>query len=511
MTPAAPMELLHAMRRFGGPRQTVGLTDAEIERFLQRDQHLGQAIREAADEHERVRATHSDLLAGSEDALVNALQADIVNFYDEDAINPYVPLAARGPWIVTSHGAVLHDSGGYGMLGFGHAPAPVLEALARPWVIANVMTPSFGQRRLTEALRREIGHTRGGTPFQAFVFMNSGSESVSVAARISDIHAWRVTAPDGRFPARRVKFLAIEGGFHGRTDRPAQASASTRPKYKRHLASFQALDNLVTVPPNDIAALERAFAAADRDGVFFEMMLVEPVMGEGNPGMAMSREFYDAARRLCTRMGTLLLVDSIQAGLRAHGVLSIVDYPGFEDADPPDMETYSKAINAAQYPLSVLALGGFAAQTYQRGVYGNTMTANPRACEVGAATLGMVTPALRANVRDSGAELLAALNALMAEFPGLILGVQGTGLLLSAEIRSDVAVVGPEGLERWLRLRGMGVIHGGTNALRFTPHFAITSDEVTLMADLLREAFSVVTDADVVPLPVDEKAALAAT
>ena len=62
----------------------------------------------------------------------------IVNFYPEDAVNPYVALAARGPWIVTSKGAVLHDSGGYGMLGLGHAPERRPRRLAQP--------PGDGQR-----------------------------------------------------------------------------------------------------------------------------------------------------------------------------------------------------------------------------------------------------------------------------------------------------------------------------------------------------------------------------
>ena len=36
---------------------------------------------------------------------------------------------------------------------------------------------------------------------------------------------------------------------------------------------------------------------------------------------------------------------------------SIMDYPGFQSAEPPDFETFSKSINGGQYPLSVLALG----------------------------------------------------------------------------------------------------------------------------------------------------------
>ncbi len=88
-----------------------------------------------------------------------------------------------------------------------------------------------------------------------------------------------------------------------------------------------------------------------------------------------------------------------QAGLRAHGVLSIVDYPGFEGLDAPDMETYSKALNAAQYPLSVLAVNERAAGLYRKGVYGNTMTTNPRALDVACATLAQLTPQVRENIR----------------------------------------------------------------------------------------------------------------
>jgi hypothetical protein len=32
------------------------------------------------------------------------------------------------------------------------------------------------------------------------------------------------------------------------------------------------------------------------------------------------------------------------------------------------------------------------------------------------------------------------------------------------------------------------VIHGGTNSLRFTPHFAITADEVDLIVEHVRQA-----------------------
>src|SRR5690606_35213611 len=130
----------------------------------------------------------ADLLDMDEDAQVHAVQAGFVNFYPDDAVNPYVALAARGPWIVTLKGAVLHDSGGYGMLGFGHAPAEVIEAMARPQAMANIMTPSLSQLRFSRMLREAIGLGRA-CPYERFFCLNSGSESVTLAARIADANA----------------------------------------------------------------------------------------------------------------------------------------------------------------------------------------------------------------------------------------------------------------------------------------------------------------------------------
>ncbi|MFN2335310.1 MAG: aminotransferase class III-fold pyridoxal phosphate-dependent enzyme, partial [Wenzhouxiangellaceae bacterium] len=117
-----------------------------------------------------------------------------------------------------------------------------------------------------------------------------------------------------------------------------------------------------------------------------------------------------------------------------HGVLSIVDYPGFEGVDAPDMETFSKALNAGQYPLSVLAVGERAAGLYKKGLYGNTMTTNPRALDVACAVLGQVTPQLQENIRARGTEVIAKLEKLRTQLGGLITKVQGTGLLFSCEL-----------------------------------------------------------------------------
>ncbi|MEX0900686.1 MAG: aminotransferase class III-fold pyridoxal phosphate-dependent enzyme [Gammaproteobacteria bacterium] len=475
------IEILQKIRVGAGKARTVGLADDDIHRFAANDSELTRAAMAGLAARDAIASEFPELLALDEPVQIEEIQRDLVNFYSGDAVNPYVAIAAAGPWIITSCGAVLHDSGGYGMLGFGHDPQAINAAMSGPQVMANVMTANVSQLRLTRALRAEIGHTRGECPFARFVCMNSGSEAVTVAARIADVNTKLMTDAGGRHAGKPVRLLSLRGSFHGRTDRPARYSDSTRAGYTKHLASYRDDRTLHTVAPNDVVELEAAFAAAEADGVFIEAFFLEPVMGEGNPGVGVTPEFYRTARRLTEAHGALLLVDSIQAGLRATGNLSLVDYPGFEECAPPDMETYSKALNAGQYPLSVLAMTERAAGLYRTGIYGNTMTANPRALDVAVAVLESVTPQIRENIRARGVEFLERFAELADQLGGLITRVQGTGLLLSCELSDEFRCFGVNSTEEWLRLNGIGVIHGGRNSLRFTPHFAITSDEIALI------------------------------
>ncbi|MFN9739250.1 MAG: aminotransferase class III-fold pyridoxal phosphate-dependent enzyme [Pseudomonadota bacterium] len=483
------LQKLEPLRRNAATRITHGLPDAVVLRFAATHHALEQAVDEAAAAHAALLRDLPDFAALDEAGQIRAAQEGFVNFYQEDAINPFVALAARGPWVVTTQGAVVHDCGGYGMLGSGHAPQMVLDTLAKPVVMANIMTPSASQLRLSRALRHEIGRARGGCPFEKFMCLNSGSESVSLAGRFADVNTRLRTDPGAPHAGWRVKRVAIKGAFHGRTELPALYSDSSRKAYAANLASYKHHEaQLLVVEPYDVAQLRETFDRAQREHWHSEARVLEPAMGEGNPGRAVPAEFYAAARELTREHGTLLLIDSIQAGLRAHGVLSVVDYPGFEAFEAPDMETFSKAITGGQYPLSVLAVNARTAALYRKGIYGNTMTTNPRAMEVACAVLGSITPELRRNVVERGRELVARLEQLARELPGTITRVQGTGLLVSCELAAQFKCFGAGSTEEYLRHHGFGVIHGGTNSLRFTPPFAITSEEIELLVDGIRRA-----------------------
>jgi acetylornithine/succinyldiaminopimelate/putrescine aminotransferase len=483
------LEVLSYIKGKTGKPNTTGLTDSQIERFLG-DHNLLSALNLAKEQFELIYANHQDILEGTELAAIKKLQEGFLNFYATDSVSPYIPLVAKGPWVITCYGAVVYDTGSYGMLGFGHDPECLKDVLTQHNVMANIMTPNFAQVSVIEKLKKEIGRNRKGVcPYEKFLFLNSGSESMTVGLRIADLNSKILTDPNQKYAGWEVRLLALKGSFHGRTDRPARVSNSCFEKYQ-YLNSFRNYKGTDFIEPNNLTELENIFKTAYENKVFYEAFVFEPVMGEGNPGNAITAKFYELARKLTEEMGTLILVDSIQAGFRTQGVLSVTDYPEFNKLNPPDMESYSKAINGGQFPVSILALNDNTAKLYKTGVYGNTMTANPRALQMTARVLDNITLLLRDNIVLMGREFLNELVKLKAEFPDKVLTAQGTGLLLSCELNSKIKTVGKDSVEDKIRRNGVNVIHGGKNALRFTPYFYISTKEIELILEVVKEAIT---------------------
>jgi 4-aminobutyrate aminotransferase-like enzyme len=416
------------------------------------------------------------------DSELSELQAGYTNFYADNAISPHVPFDGLGPWIVNSDGKVIYDTGGYGMLGFGHNHPKLLEAVGRRQVMANIMTPSFVQDEFWEKVKAEL------TPaYDSILCLNSGSEANTLAMRIANIH-------NHENPVR----VALKGSFHGRTEAPATVSENSRAGYERVLADYNP-DNKAAkergpakfthfIEPNDEKDAIRVFNEIKARGEFPEITLFEPVMGEGNPGVPADRGFYETLRGLTSEHGGLLLADSVQAGWRVRGEMSFTKYADMDGVAPPDMETFSKAINGGQFPLSILALSAQLSNNYKSGIYGNTMCGNPRGLDVACAVLDELTPDVRENIRTSGEIFVSKLKALQNKYPTILEDVTGTGLLVALHVVPQYDVMD---VEKQLRLRGLNVIHGGANALRFTPWFHMTPEESDFICELMDDYFAV--------------------
>ena len=406
------------------------------------------------------------------------LQKGYLNFYGENATSPYIPLGSSGPWIVTNENTVVYDTGGYGMLGFGHNDKDTLDTLSRPQTMANIMTPSYSQKRFHDLFQKETNYK-----YSKIVCLNSGSEANTFAYRLANAHK-----------CLNPVLVCLENSFHGRTEAPSLLSNSCMSVYRKYLWDYKNHGmstnlynkSIYTVKPNSMKSLEDAFEKIRDRREYPELTIFEPVMGEGRPGLAITPEFYSKMRELTKKCGGLLLADSVQSGFRCTGQLSITDYPNFKDLPPPDMETFSKALNGGQYPFSVLAMNDRASYKYKEGLYGNTMTSNPRALDIASTILQKMTPYVKKNIVDQGYYFLTMLDRLKNKYD-IIKDIGGTGLLLS--IFLDKKRITNMEAEMALRLRGLNVIHGGSNSLRMTPWFLINRDEIVMIERVLDDYF----------------------
>ena len=453
----------------------LGISHRYLKNF-KNDNNLNTAIKYAIPELNKIK---NDNLLDSK-----FIQKDILNFYNNDTISPFSPVSAKGPWIIGNNGSIIYDTGGYGMLGYGHCPDWALQTMSKPHVMANIMTPNNMHHEFTELIKSKIGINRAKQecPYTHFAFLNSGSEGMEFALRLSDIDNYDNNKPSG--------FIVLENGFHGRTTSASIISNSCLKTYSNNLKSYKTNYPVFTVKLNNVLNLQEQFLFA-MNTYNINAIVMEPVMGEGNPGEMLSKDFYNTARNLTNKYNSLFIIDSVQAGIRTNGYLSVVDYPTLKNEKAPDIEVFSKAINAGQYPLSVIAVNDNVANKFKTGIYGNTMTGNPKALDIGFETLKRLTPELISNIQTKGIIFKQMLQNVKNRFPYIADNVTGQGLLLALHIKKEYPVVNSTcGLEYLCRKNGLNVIHGGENALRFTPYFLITDKEIKLVEKILIQTFN---------------------
>ena len=112
-----------------------------------------------------------------------------------------------------------------------------------------------------------------------------------------------------------------------------------------------------------------------------------------------------------------------------------------------------------------------------------------KALDIGYETLNRLTPKVSKNITNQGYNFKKMLEDLGNKYPNIINNVTGTGLLLAAHINTNIPVVGKNKLETQCRLNGLNIIHGGENAIRFTPWFLINEMEIELIKNLLEKTF----------------------
>ena len=292
----------------------------------------------------------------------------------------------------------------------------------------------------------------------AAFFTNSGTEAIECALKLAR------KAMHVRGTPERTSFVALEGGFHGRS--LGALSLTWSEKYRK---PFQPLQKVTWVPPEDHDALANALRT-DKPAA----LVLEPIQGEGGI-RELSPAYLQRARALCTETGTLLVHDEIQSGCGRTGKFLAAQHAGVV----PDVVTLAKPI-AAGLPMGACLTTAALADTFQKGEHGSTFAGGPLVCRAALVFLDEVDRGLLGNVQDRGHQLREGLLALQRELP-IVREVRGKGLMLGLRLHHSADAV-----QKALYQRGLIVNCTATDVLRIVPPFVVTAPQVEQALQTLR-------------------------
>lgn len=276
-------------------------------------------------------------------------------------------------------------------------------------------------------------------------FCNSGAEANEAGIKLARKFGGR---------GKHVVVSAL-GSFHGRT--LAALAATGQPEKHEPFAPMP--EGFRHVVFNDIASLE---AALD-DSV--AAVLLETIQGEGGVVPA-SVEYLQAARKMCTNRGILLMIDEVQTGFARTG-----KWFGFEHAEiKPDVVMLAKAMGNGM-PIGALWASQKIASVFKPGDHGSTYSGTALATAAARATMQlMVDMNAPEVVMQKGTELTAKLLTIDG-----VVNVRGRGLLLAAELSPelDAKKVAVQLLDKGLVVNGVT-----SHALRLAPPFTVSSEEI---------------------------------
>jgi acetylornithine/N-succinyldiaminopimelate aminotransferase len=276
-------------------------------------------------------------------------------------------------------------------------------------------------------------------------FCNSGAEANEAGIKLA------------RKFGGRGKHVVVStlGSFHGRT--LAALAATGQPEKHEPFAPMP--EGFKHVVFNDIASLESALDET------VAAVLLETIQGEGGVVPA-SIEYLQAARKMCTDRGILLMIDEVQTGFARTG-----KWFGFEHADiRPDVVMLAKAMGNGM-PIGALWARQEIAKVFKPGDHGSTYSGTALATAAARATMQlMIDMNAPAVVTQKGAELTAKLRTI-----GGVVDVRGRGLLLAAELSPelDAKKIALQLLENGLVVNGVT-----SHALRLAPPFTVSSEEI---------------------------------
>ena len=388
----------------------------------------------------------------------------------ERADKVFVGTYARYPAVmVKGEGCCLTDRNGTEYLDFlsgiavcclGHCHPKVTEAIQHQAAELVHVSNLYYTEPMTD-----LAEILVASSFAEKVFMaNSGAEANEAALKLVRIHGG-----EGRY-----EILSLAGSFHGRT--LATVAATGQPKFHK---GFEPLpEGFSHAPFGDLQALEEMVTGRTC------AILCEPLQGEGGV-RPLDAEYLAGIRELCDKHGLLLIFDEIQTGLGRTGTLFAYEQLGVT----PDIMTLAKGLGNG-LPIGAMLTTSEIAESFVPGTHASTFGGNPVASAAAVATMEVICEeGFLEDVRVRGDYFRGELQKLADNYPALLSGVRGLGMILGAVLTEEGVAVGTDIVNRMFE-EGFLMNFAGNAVLRFVPPLIVTREEIDTLIAALRQVLS---------------------
>jgi ornithine--oxo-acid transaminase len=366
----------------------------------------------------------------------------------------------------------------YSAVNQGHAHPKITQALIDQAQTLALTSRAFYNDCLGEYEQFVTNHFG----FDKVLPMNTGAEAVETAIKLCRKWAYEKKG----IAENQAQIIVCEGNFHGRTT--TIVSFSSDPDSYNNFGPYPA--GFISIPYNDIAALEKALALPNVAG-----FLVEPIQGEAGV-YTPAEDYMRQARALCTQHEALFIADEVQTGIaRTGSLLAVCGNCTCENKCEQQAATYAKpdililgkALSGGVYPVSAVLADDHIMMVIKPGQHGSTFGGNPIAAKVAIAALTAVEEeSLIQNARKLGDIFRREMQRII-EQSELLVKVRGKGLLNAVVVNDS-----PDSDTAWrlcVALKENGLLakptHG--NIIRFAPPLVINEDQLLACVTIIEK------------------------
>ena len=399
---------------------------------------------------------------------------------------PLIPVArAQGCWIYDCDGRRYLDAvSSWWVNLFGHAEPRINAALIdQLQKLEHVMLAGFTHEPVVQ-LSERLSALAGGALGHCF-YGSDGASATEIALKMS-FHYWR-----NRDRQAKQEFISLAGSYHGET--LGALSVTDVALFRDSYAPLLRASRQVPCPdwrqaapgvsPRDHAiacaqALERHL---EQHHASTAALIVEPLV-QGASGMAMyDAEYLRRARQLCDHYEVHLIADEIMTGFGRTGTFFAHQQAGIV----PDFLCLSKGITGGYLPLSVVlttnqVYEAFYDDAVNRGfLHSHSYTGNALACRAALATLDIFEQDRVIEANRGKAQRMTGLCSGLAAHPR-VRHFRHCGMIWAFEVTD-----GKPGFARRLFEAALGhelLLRPIGNTVYFMPPYAISDDEMTLLA-----------------------------